>query len=186
MYQIKVLSSRRIYDGAVFSIRADKVDLGNGVVASRDVVEHSPAVCILPVDGQGRVYLVRQYRHAVGQMILEAPAGLMEPGETPEQAAERELREETGAKGKLTFLGQYLSSPGFCEEVVNLFLARVESFGDTDFDADEFLTTETYDFDTYYDMAATGKIRDGKTVAIALQAARILKNEGDFRHVETR
>lgn len=171
---VKVLETRRIYDGPVFSVRADRVDLGHGIVAPRDVVEHSAAVCVLPVAKDGTVWLVRQYRHAVGKEVLEAPAGLMEPGETPEQAAKRELREETGATGTLIPLGQYLSSPGFCEEVVDLFLARVESFGDTDFDADEYLVTESYPFRTFYEMAATGAISDGKTVAIALQAAHAL------------
>ena len=116
--------------------------------------------------------LVRQYRHAVGEYLLEAPAGLMEEGETPEEAALRELREETGACGSVTFAGDYFPTPGYCEELIHLFLADVESFGETDPDEDEFLQTEVLDFAEFYQMARDGRIRDGKTVALALRADR--------------
>lgn len=129
-------------------------------------------MCVLPVDRKGNVYLVRQYRHAVGEYLLEAPAGLMEEGETPEEAALRELREETGACGTVTSVGDYFPTPGYCEELIHLFLADVESFGETDPDEDEFLQTEVLDFAEFYQRAKDGRIRDGKTIALALRADR--------------
>ena len=170
MAVIKVLESKRIYEGKIFSVRSDRVDFGNGCVAVREVAEHGGAVCVLPVDENGTVYLVRQYRHAAGRDVLEAPAGGMEPGETPEEAALRELREETGASGTLIPMGEYLPTPGYCSEKIYLFCARVTGFGETDFDEDEFLSTETYPFAEFYQMARDGRISDGKTIAAALRA----------------
>ena len=168
----QVLETSRKYDGKILSVRVDTVILEDGAPAPREVVEHKPAVCVLPVDRKGNVYLVRQYRHAVGEYLLEAPAGLMEEGETPEEAALRELREETGACGSVTCVGDYFPTPGYCEELIHLFLADVESFGETDPDKDEFLQTEVLDFAEFYQMARDGRIRDGKTVALALRADR--------------
>ena len=99
MAQRKVIESSRGYKGNIVSVRVDKVEVADGVFAVREVVEHVPAVCVLPMDSEGNVYLVRQYRHPIGDELLEAPAGCMEAGETPEEAALRELREETGGVG---------------------------------------------------------------------------------------
>lgn len=172
MAKRKVFDSVRKFDGIILSVRVDRVELENGVVAFREIVEHKPAVCILPVDRDGTVYLVRQYRHAFGEYVTEAPAGLIEEGETPEQAALRELREETGAVGTLTPLGEFYPTPGYCEELVHLFLARVDSFGETDPDEDEFLYTVKMTFDEFYKQARDGGLRDGKNVALALRAAK--------------
>lgn len=171
MAQRKVQKSTRVFDGWILSVRVDEVDVGEGVIAPREVVEHKPAVSILPIDGDGNVYLVRQYRHAVGQEMIEAPAGLIEEGETPEQAALRELREETGAIGTVESLGIYVPTPGYCEEIIHLFLARVTSFGETDPDDDEFLQTIKLPFDEFYDQVRDGTLRDGKTIALALRSA---------------
>ena len=171
MAKRKVYESERKFDGVILSVRVDQVDIGYGKIASREIVEHLPAVSVLPMDDEGNVYLVRQYRHAVGREVLEAPAGLMEAGETPLQAAERELREETGARGTLVDLGLYYPTPGFCEEIVHLFLARVTAFGDTDPDEDEFLQMVKMPFSEFYRQAHDGRLRDGKTIALALRAA---------------
>ncbi len=173
MARRNVSESVRIYDGRILSVRVDQVEMEDGSYAPREVVEHCPAVSVLPVDGDGNVYLVRQYRHAVGEELIEAPAGLMEAGETPEQAALRELREETGALGTVTAVGDYYPTPGYCEEVIHLFLAKVESFGDTDPDEDEFLQTVKLPFDEFYQRVYDGRLRDGKTIALALRAKKI-------------
>lgn len=171
MARRKVLESVRKFDGTILSVRWDRVEVSDGVFAPREVVEHKPAVSILPVDKDGNVYLVRQYRHAVGEEMIEAPAGLIEEGETPEQAALRELREETGAMGTVRSLGVYVPTPGYCEEIIHLFLAQVSSFGDTDPDDDEFLQTVKLTFAEFYDRVRDGRLRDGKTIALALRAA---------------
>ncbi len=166
----KVTQSDVKYQGRVVSVRLDEVEMEDGSFAPREVVEHKPAVCVLPIDREGDVYLVRQYRHPLEKEILEAPAGLIEAGETPEEAALRELREETGALGTVTYVGDFYPTPGYCSEVIHLFLGRVESFGDTDPDEDEFLKTEKLSFCNLYQMAADGRIKDGKTIALALRA----------------
>ncbi len=166
----KVTQSDVKYQGRIVSVRLDEVEMEDGTFAPREVVEHKPAVCILPVDGEGNVYLVRQYRHPMGEEIAEAPAGLIEEGETPEEAALRELREETGALGTVTYVGEFYPTPGYCSEVIHLFLGRVETFGETDPDEDEFLKTEKLSFCDFYKMAVDGRIKDGKTVALALRA----------------
>ncbi len=170
MAQRKVWESFRKYEGKILSVRLDVVEMEDGSRAPREVVEHKPAVSVLPMDGEGNVYLVRQYRHAVGRDMVEAPAGLMESGETPEQAALRELREETGILGSVTAVGEYLPTPGYCEEVIHLFLAKTESFGKTDPDEDEFVQTVKLPFDEFYRQVCQGRIQDGKTVALALHA----------------
>lgn len=168
----KVSESVRHFEGAILSVRVDRVELEDGRYAAREVVEHRPAVSILPIDRFGNVYLVRQYRHAVGEDVLEAPAGLTESGETPEQAALRELREETGAVGSVRYVGDFYPTPGYCEEIIHLYVADVESFGQTDPDEDEFLQTVKLPYDEFYQMALDGRIRDGKTAVLALRSKR--------------
>lgn len=185
MRPISVLSSEQKFEGKILSVRVDTVDLGQGRPVSREVVEHRSAVCILPVGRDGTVYLVRQYRHAVGMQMLEAPAGLIEDGETPEQAAARELREETGASGILTPLGDFYPTPGYCTERIFLFFAQVDSFGDPDPDEDEYLQVERIPFEVFYGQACDGTLSDGKTVAAALRAENCLKIvERSRNHVE--
>lgn len=172
MARRKVSESVRPFEGVILSVRVDQVELEDGRYAPREVVEHKPAVSILPVDRDSNVYLVRQYRHAVGHDVLEAPAGLMEEGESPEQAALRELREETGAVGTVRYVGDFYPTPGYCEEIIHLYVAEVESFGDTDPDEDEFLQTVKLPFCEFYQMALDGRIRDGKTVVLALRGKK--------------
>ncbi|MBQ1271928.1 MAG: NUDIX hydrolase [Clostridia bacterium] len=172
MARRKVSESVRPFEGVILSVRVDQVELEDGRYAPREVVEHKAAVSILPVDRDSNVYLVRQYRHAVGQDVLEAPAGLMEEGESPEQAALREVREETGAVGTVRYVGDFYPTPGYCEEIIHLYVAEVESFGDTDPDEDEFLQTVKLPFSEFYQMALDGRIRDGKTVVLALRGKK--------------
>ena len=120
----RTISSKRIFDGKILSLRVDTVALSNGIEATREVIEHGPAVAIVPVDDKGNVHLVRQYRKAVGDSLLEVPAGRMDQGEDPAEAAHRELGEETGlTAGKLDFLGSYFTTPGFTDEEMHTFLA---------------------------------------------------------------
>ena len=171
MSKRKVIESERKFSGKICSVRVDRVEIAPGVFAPREVVEHSAAVCVLPFDRDGNVYLVRQYRHPVEEEVLEAPAGLMEEGETPLQAAARELREEIGAEGELIALGEFLPTPGYCEELIYLFMADVDRFGETDPDEDEYLQTVKMPFSLFYEQSCNGQLRDGKTVAVALRAA---------------
>lgn len=135
-----VVSSKEIYQGKIISVRVDEIALPGDRVAVREVVEHPGAVVVAAVDSEGYVYLVRQYRHAVGRELLELPAGGLEPGEEPFAAAQRELREETGLTAEeWTSLGSFYSSPGFANERLHAYLARDLKEVETDPDDDEDL-----------------------------------------------
>lgn len=121
----KVLARRKIYQGHIISLREDRVREPGGVVTRREVVVHPGAVVIIPVLPDGRVVLVRQYRHAAGQALWELVAGTLEPGEKPLQGARRELQEETGYRARrVKLLLDFFSSPGFATERMYLVEAR--------------------------------------------------------------
>ena len=140
-FEEKQLSSELIFDGKVVHLYCDKIELPNGKEATREYVKHIGAVCVLPVTKEGDAILVRQYRYAIGRMLLEIPAGKLDSkDEIPEEAVRRELREETGAVcKKLTYMGKYFSSPAILDECIYMYLAEELEFGETDPDDDEFL-----------------------------------------------
>ena len=120
----RVLESRRLYDGRIMAVRVDTVAMPNGREATREIVEHAPVVAIVPVDENGDVVMVQQYRLATGDVMLEVPAGLVDEGEELEAAAQRELQEEIGHRaGHLERLSGFFVSPGFCTEFIHVFLA---------------------------------------------------------------
>jgi ADP-ribose pyrophosphatase len=119
----ETLSSKLIFSGRAVKLRVDTVRLGDGRETTREIVEHEDCVAIVAVDG-GEILLVRQFREAVGQALLEIPAGGIDPGETPEEAVRREMREETGfLPGKVAPIGGFYSSPGYSNEYLYLYLA---------------------------------------------------------------
>lgn len=161
----KPVSSERIYDGAMINVRRDTVTLPNGRKASREVVEHPGAVAIVPVTADGRVVMVRQFRHPVGQVLLEIPAGKLDPGEQPDDCARRELEEETGFAAKnLKRLAAIYTGPGFSNEIIHLYLASGLTAAARHPDEDEFLAVESYDRDQLKKMLAAGALRDAKTL----------------------
>lgn len=120
----RTISTRQVYSGRVLGLRVDTVELPSGKRTQREIVEHKGCAIIIPVDDEGNVLLVRQYRKAVERELLELPAGGLDPGESPEQCAARELEEETGFRAeKIEPLGGFYSSPGFSTEYMHLFLA---------------------------------------------------------------
>ena len=143
----KKLSSEKIFDGRILHIRRDTVELPDGAQSTREVVDHPGGVCVLALDDEGRVLLVRQFRYPYEKVLTEIPAGKLEYGEDPEKAALRELREETGAvPGKFRSLGELYPSPGYCGEIIRLYLAQELTFGETALDEDEFLDVERMPF----------------------------------------
>lgn len=120
----RVLSSSQVYRGRTIRVRVDSVVKPGGAETTRAVVERADCVVALPLDADGNILMVRQYRHAVEKALLELPAGGIDPGETPEEAVVRELREETGcAPGRLEKLGGFYAAPGYCTEYLHFFRA---------------------------------------------------------------
>ena len=176
----KQLDSEKIYDGAIVKLFRDRVELPNGKTSFREVVRHPGGVIILPLDDEGHVHLVRQFRYAYDRVILEIPAGKLEYGEEHLSAARRELEEEIGARAEQWVpLGDIWPTPGFCDEVQHLYLARGLSFGETDPDEDEFLEQVRMPFDEVCAMAADGRLQDSKSVVALLRAHLLMEEERD-------
>lgn len=172
----RVTESRRIYSGRIVGLREDTVRMPNGRTAGREVVEHADVVAIVPLDRQGNVVMVRQYRLPAGATLLEVPAGGVDEGEEIEAAAQRELQEETGYRAeKLERLGGLFVSPGYCTEFVHLFLASGLIEDALEADADEDIAVERVPLAEAVRMAEAGDIRDGKSIAGILLTARFLK-----------
>ena len=160
------LSTQRIYSGRVVGLRIDTVRMPDGAVSQREIVEHGEAVVMVPIDAEGRVLLVRQYRKPIETSLLELPAGGLEPGESPEEGAMRELREETGCSaGKLESLGGFYAAPGYTEEYLHLFVATDLRHDPLAPDIDEMLQLEPIPLAEAVRLIETGDIRDAKSVA---------------------
>lgn len=172
----KTVDSEIRYQGVIVTVRMDQAELPNGRIARREVVEHPGGVAILPLDEKHQVLTVRQYRYPFGQVLLEIPAGKMEPGEDPRQCALRELHEEVGAvPQELVDLGALYLSPGFCNEVLHLYLAQGLSVGESSPDEDEFLELERIPLEELVRQVMSGQIKDAKTVAAVLKTKILLE-----------
>lgn len=171
----KTISSEEIFSGRILHIRRDTVELPGGGRSFREVVDHPGGVCVLALDDENRVLLVRQFRYPYEKVLTELPAGKLEIGEDPEQAALRELREETGAvPGTFQSLGELYPSPGYCGEIIRMYLARELTFGEAALDEGEFLNVERMDFARLVELVLSGEIRDAKTIAAALKTKLLL------------
>ncbi|MDE7010017.1 MAG: NUDIX hydrolase [Oscillospiraceae bacterium] len=171
----KTISSEEIFSGRILHIRRDTVELPGGGRSFREVVDHPGGVCVLALDDENRVLLVRQFRYPYEKVLTELPAGKLEIGEDPEQAALRELREETGAvPGTFQSLGELYPSPGYCGEIIRMYLARELTFGEAALDEGEFLNVERMDFARLVELVLSGEIRDAKTIAAVLKAKLLL------------
>ena len=163
----KKLSEQYYFEGRIMKARVDEVELPGGGRATREVCEHLGGVGILPIDADGQVLLVRQFRYPFGELLLEIPAGKLDhgPGEDHYACGVRELREETGCTAdEITYLGCIYPSPGFLTEVTHLYAARGLHAGEMQPDEGEFLELVRIPAD---------EIRDAKTVA-AMYRARLL------------
>ncbi len=168
----QVVASRRVYEGRVITLRVDSVTLPGGRSALREVVEHAPVVVIVPLDGQGNVLLVRQYRLPARRSLLELPAGGIDPGESVEEAAQRELREETGQRAeRLELLCGFFASPGYCDEYMHLFLATDLHSSPLAADTDEQIQVVRLPLTEALQRVQRGEICDAKTIAGLLMAA---------------
>src|SRR5215831_12439131 len=166
----KVLSSKIVFKGKVFSVHRDEVIEPSGVKNTREVIRHNGSVVILAVDESKNpadpdVILERQYRHAARQFLLELPAGRVEPGESTLAAAKREMIEETGYRAKRwTLLTKYFASPGFLGEWMQIYLARDIREGTSQPEDDEQIEVRRIPLSEALAMATTNRIHDGKTL----------------------
>ncbi|MDI9371188.1 MAG: NUDIX hydrolase [Synergistaceae bacterium] len=160
------LAQKTLYTGKILNLRVDDVELPDGRKAIREVVEHEPAVGILAVGEDGKALLVRQYRYAVGENMLEIPAGIVEKDEPFDETARRELQEEIGFyPGRLRSICSFYNSPGFCTELMELFYATDLRPSKLEEDYDEFISVVPVDKKDIPSLISEGKIRDAKTLA---------------------
>jgi ADP-ribose pyrophosphatase len=173
------IKSEQIFQGKVFNVRVDEVQISPDQTMRVDVVEHVEAVVIVPMDHESCIWFVDQYRHAATRMLVELPAGILEPGEDPEKCAVRECREEIGmSPAHLTRLGGFYLSPGYSTEFVHLFLAQDLTAAPLTQDEDEMIRVKRVEIDKVREWLAKGLIVDAKTLAglfLALHHLQILR-----------
>lgn len=166
-----LLGSEIIHQGRTVTFRLDNLRTPDGRTVKYDIVDHHGSVILVPVDEQGKIYFVRQYRHAAGQEMLELPAGSLEPGEAPEICAAREVREETGMEAtSIKEIGSFYLAPGYSTEHMHVFLATGLSHNPLEADADEFLSVEMFSFEEALKLAESGHLSDAKSLAALLLA----------------
>lgn len=166
MPEEKTIDSRTIYDGRAFKVQVDTVQKPNGKTTTRDIVEHGNCVCIVALDDDGQVLLVRQYRHAVGKTLLEIPAGGIDPGESPADCVRRELQEETGyVPINIEELGGFYAAPGYSSEYLHLFLATGLTPSRLEAEDTDEIEVVRKPLSRIPDLIASGEIQDAKSIA---------------------
>lgn len=169
----ETLRSERIYEGKILNLRVDTIRMEDGRRAQREVVEHGAAVAIVPIDSSGKVVLVRQYRRAVDKELLEVPAGMIDQGEEPDAAVQRELQEETGYRAeRIRKLAGFWVAPGYTSEFIHVYLAEGLVESSLAADDDEAIDVETHSLDDALAMIDRGEICDGKSIVGLLALAR--------------
>ncbi|MCB7129033.1 MAG: NUDIX hydrolase [Candidatus Brocadiales bacterium] len=159
----KTLQSKMIYDGRRLRLYRDEVELPDGRHTFREVVSHPGAVAVVPVTEEGDVFLVKQFRYAIRSELYEIPAGIIEKGESPEQCAVRELREEAGLNaGKMEKLGQFYTSPGVMDELMHIY--RATELTAPGYKPEEGIEVVKMKLGQAIDKIKTGEIADAKTI----------------------
>jgi len=170
-FKEKTLTTQTIYDGKVFTVKKDDVEISNGLKSFREVVLHPGGVVIVAKLDDETILLVKQYRYPIKQTSLELPAGKLEYGENPNKAAKRELEEETGyIANKWQSLGFIYTTPGFCDEKLYLYLASELEFIKENPDEGEIIECFEYNLDNVFDMIKKGEINDSKTICALTRA----------------
>jgi ADP-ribose pyrophosphatase len=178
--RVRLVSSRTVYRGPVFTVTTDHVQEPGGVKVRRDVIRHSGSVVVLAVDDSRatpRVLLERQYRHAASDYLWEIPAGRIDPGEQELQAAKRELLEETGyTAAKWRRILKFYASPGFVAETMSVFLATGLRAGEAQPEEDEIIYKRMVPLPTAVRMVISGTIRDAKTISSVLWLDHMMRS----------
>ena len=173
----KELEREYVFKGRIFDAALCRAELPDGTKVNREVICHSGGVCVLPLEEDGTVTMVRQFRYGVQDVTLEIPAGKLDyVGEDFCEAALRELREETGAvASEMIDMGDYFGSPAIMGEHIRMFMAKGLTFGETELDEGEFLEVFKVPLSEAVEMVLRGEITDGKTQVAILRAAMMLK-----------
>ena len=162
----KTITSKKIFEGKIINVRIDEVELCNGERASREIVEHSGAVAIIPLINREKIFMVKQFRKPLDKELLELPAGKLESGEDPKDCALRELEEEIGYRaGSIKKLISIYTSPGFADEIIHIFIAKDLVMTMTSRDQDEFMDIFEINLMDTPNMILKGEITDAKTIA---------------------
>lgn len=165
IYEEKTVSSEKVFEGRIIKVKVDRVEMPDGSVATRELVEHPGGVGIVAITDKDEIILVEQYRKPLDKAIYEIPAGKLDPGEHHRTYGIRELEEETGLSAKVfDYMGFIYPSPGFTDEITHVYLAKELTQGETHPDDDEFLDVKKVPFDTALKMVMDGKINDAKSV----------------------
>ncbi|WP_127165379.1 NUDIX domain-containing protein [Veillonella sp. CHU732] len=173
--QERKLSSEIKFDGKLIKVTYDIADV-NGKEAWREVVHHPGASAVVAIDEDNRIIMEKQFRYALNDYLLEIPAGKLDAGEDPLVCAKRELEEETGIiASEWISLGTIATSPGFCNEVIHLYVAKGLSKGEIHWDEDEYVEVERYTFDELLQRIKEEKIKDSKSLSALLLAMPYLK-----------
>lgn len=169
-------SVRELYNGKIIRVHLDDVELENGKPAKREVVDHPGGVSVAILTDRDELIFVRQFRYPYQQVLLELPAGKLEPGEDPFEAMKREQREETGTSGDhYVSLGDVYPTPGYCGEIIRLWACRATGEGELELDEDEFIETERIPLEKAVEMVLNNEIPDAKTQIGILKTARLLE-----------
>lgn len=175
--QEKTRHASTIFQGKVLKLKLVDVELPDGKVVQQEFIQHAEVACVVPLTRDGQLLMIRQYRNAVGSLLLEMPAGRIEPGENPAEAARRELREETGYEsGQLTRLLSFFPIPGFCDMLVHVFLATELTYMGQNLDDTEFVEVVRIPFAQAVQRVWSGEIRDATSAAGILAAESLMKN----------
>jgi ADP-ribose pyrophosphatase len=178
MSEFKIISRETHYQGKAFNVEKVTFTMPNGKQPTYDLVNHPGAAVVMPIDPEGNILFIRQWRLGAERDLLELPAGVLEPDEPPIECARREVREETGlAAAELKLIGQFYLTPGYSNEYLYIFLAQSLSPAPLEQDDDELIELVPIPIEDAYQMAASGKIRDGKTLATLFLASTALYEE---------
>ncbi len=171
----KTVESELIFDGKIITVKKDKAELENGEIVNRELVIHPGGVCVVPINENGEVLMVKQFRYPFQEALVEVPAGKLEFGEDHREAGLRELREETGAVcEKFEYLGVCYPSVAYLTEKIHMYLATGLTFENQDLDDDEFLDVIKIKLEDAVEMVMNNELPDAKTQCAILKAARIL------------
>ncbi len=170
----KTLKENVIFSGKIITVNCDEVLLPNGKTSKREVAYHHGGVCVVPLTKDGELLFVRQFRYPYREVVLELPAGKLEKGEDPYQAGLRELGEEAGVTtDEMVSLGKFYPTPGYCSEIIYLYLAENLTVTGQHLDEDEFLNVEKMPLKKALEMVMSGEIVDGKTQTAILKTAML-------------